>query len=155
MGLRLILFSVSGPCEKNLEELSLNTTYTSALYWLISKFYLLFGDLLILLLNLLILMGVELGWGVGATNRVLTGVEALETFIKGWNRLAFLWGWIGRGLIGLLFIYILTFSIMNRYKINIIINKIKMKGSFTIMRPIKQRSKSAITNNMFQDPDKI
>ncbi len=44
---------------------------------------------------------------------------------------------------------------MNHYKINITFNKIKMKGSFTIMRPIKQRSKSAITNNMFQDPDKI
>ena len=30
-----------------------------------------------------------------------------------------------------------------------------MKGSFTIIRPIKQRSKSALMSNMFQDPDKI
>lgn len=30
-----------------------------------------------------------------------------------------------------------------------------MKGSFTVMRPIKQRSKSALISNMFQDPDKI
>lgn len=30
-----------------------------------------------------------------------------------------------------------------------------MKGPLTIMKPIKQRSKSAITTNMFQDPNKI
>lgn len=34
-------------------------------------------------------------------------------------------------------------------------NKIKMKGSLTIMKPLKQRSKSALTSNMFQDPDKV
>jgi hypothetical protein len=30
-----------------------------------------------------------------------------------------------------------------------------MKGSLTIMKPLKQRSKSALTSNMFQDPDKV
>ena len=30
-----------------------------------------------------------------------------------------------------------------------------MKGSFTIMKPLKQRSKSALNSNMFQDSDKV
>lgn len=30
-----------------------------------------------------------------------------------------------------------------------------MKGPLTLMKPLKQRSKSALTTNMFQDPDKI
>lgn len=30
-----------------------------------------------------------------------------------------------------------------------------MKDSFTIMRPIKHRSKSAFTTNMFREPDPI
>jgi len=37
----------------------------------------------------------------------------------------------------------------------ILINKIKMKGTVTIYRPLKGRSKSAVCNNMFEDTDKI
>jgi hypothetical protein len=81
------------------------------------KFYLLLGDFVRLETILFILIGVELGWEVGATKRVLTGVEALEILISGCARLAALWGWTGTGLIGLLFIYILTFFIINQYKI--------------------------------------
>lgn len=71
-----------------------------------------------LLTILFILIGVELGWEVGATRRVLTGVEALEILISGCAKLAALRGWTGTGLMGLLFIYILTFFIMNQCKIN-------------------------------------
>ena len=52
----------------------------------------LFGDFVMLLTILFILIGVELGWEVGATRRVLTGVEALEILISGCAKLAALRG---------------------------------------------------------------
>lgn len=30
-----------------------------------------------------------------------------------------------------------------------------MKGPLTLIKPLKQRSKSAITHNMFQDPEAV
>ena len=71
-----------------------------------------------LLTILFIFMGVELGWELVATRRVLTGVEAFEILMSGCAKLADLRGWTGTGLMGLLFIYILTFFIMNQYQIN-------------------------------------
>lgn len=37
----------------------------------------------------------------------------------------------------------------------LIINKIKMKSSLSVIKPLKQRSKSAFTNNMFQDTENL
>jgi hypothetical protein len=67
---------------------------------------------------LVILIGVELGWEVGATSRVRRGVEAFEMPMKGWMRVLDLEGLTGRGLSGFLLGSILTFLIMNQYKIN-------------------------------------